>query len=130
MIGYCDYALKQGTGDAAFIIITDFLYLPNNGNLTGQEFNIWAGDDVTKLGKVISQSSGYIQNTSLNVNSGGVLLNDIAEATYLSAPGDSGGTVYLTGSRKVVGIHQGSSTFTALFCKVSNISSRLGINYY
>lgn len=130
MIGYCDYSLKQGTVDAAFIIITDFSYLPNNGNLTGQEFNIWAGDDVTKLGKVISQSSGYIQNTSLNVNSGGVLLNDIAEATYLSAPGDSGGTVYLTGSRKVVGIHQGSSTFTALFCKVSNISSRLGINYY
>lgn len=128
-IGYCDYSIKQGTVDAAFIVITNYSYLPDNGNLTGEEFNIWAGDNVTKLGKVISQSSGYIQSTSINVNSSGVLLTDMAEATYLSAPGDSGGTVYLNGSRKVVGIHQGSASFTAIFCKVSNISSRLNINF-
>lgn len=130
MIGYCDYSIMQGSLDVAFIVVTNFSYPYNNGNLTGQESYIWAGDDVTKLGMVIAQSSGYISNTSLNVNASGVLLNDMAEATYLSAPGDSGGPVYLTGSRKIVGIHNGSGSFTAYFCKVSNISSQLGINYY
>lgn len=129
-IGTCDYSIQAGSVDAAFISIPDFSNMPDNGNLTGEEFNIWAGDDVTKLGARIYQSDGYIVSTSIGVNSEGIYLTDVAEATYLSAGGDSGGPVYLTSSRRVVGIHQGSSSFTAIFVKVSNISSQLNASFY
>lgn len=122
--------MKSGSTDAAFVVVTDFSYTLNNGNLTGEERNIWAGDNITKLGQTIAISNGQIVSTSVNVNSDGVRLTDMAEATYLSAGGDSGGAVYLTGSNKLVGIHQGSATFTAIFTKISNVSSTLNVTFY
>lgn len=130
LIGYCQYSVKSGSTDAAFVVVTDFSYTLNNGNLTGEERNIWAGDNITKLGQTIAISNGQIVSTSVNVNSDGVRLTDMAEATYLSAGGDSGGAVYLTGSNKLVGIHQGSATFTAIFTKISNVSSTLNVTFY
>lgn len=130
VIGTCDYSINAGSVDAAFVSIPNYSYMPNNGNLTGEEFNFWAGDDVTKLGATIYQSDGYVVSTSASVNADGVRLTDVAEATYLSAPGDSGGPVYLTSSRKLLGIHQGSGSFNAFFIKVSNISSQLNASFY
>ena len=51
------------------------------------------------------------------------------EATYLSAFGDSGGPVYLTDSKKVIGIHKGSTAFTSIFVKVDNIASKLNAHF-
>lgn len=129
-IGYCQYSVKSGSADAAFVVVTDLSYTLSNGNLTGEEHNIWAGDKITKLGQTIAVSDGEIVSTSVNVNSEGVFLTDMAEATYLSAGGDSGGAVYLKGSNKVVGIHQGSASFTTIFTKVSNVSSALNVTFY
>lgn len=130
VIGYCQYSIKANSTDAAFVVITDFSYTIDNGSLEGEEYNIWAGDYVTKLGQTIPISEGYITSTSTSVNASGVLLTDLAEATYLSANGDSGGAVYLSGNNKVVGIHQGSTNFTALFTKLSNISPVLNVTFY
>lgn len=130
LIGYCDYSVKSGSADAAFVVVTDYSYTLSNENLTGEEHTIWAGDKVTKLGQTIAKSDGQIVSTSINVNSNGVHLTDMAESTYLSAGGDSGGAVYLQGSNKLVGIHQGSATFTAIFTKISNVSSALNVTFY
>lgn len=130
IIGSCEESIQSGSVDAAFVRVTNFSYMPDNGNLAGEENTIWAGDNVTKLGHTISQSDGYITSTSLNANVDGIWYSDIAEATYMSAPGDSGGPIYLTGNRRVVGIHQGSSAFNALFVKVSNISWQLNAHFY
>lgn len=128
-IGNCDYSIQGGSVDAAFISITDFSNVPSNGDLTGEEYYFWAGESVTKLGQTISKSEGYITSTSANVNAEGISYTDMGEATYLSAPGDSGGPVYLTSGRKIIGIHKGSSTFTATFVKVANIASTLNAHF-
>lgn len=128
-IGSCDYSIQGGSVDAAFISVTSFSNILNNGDLIGEEYNIWAGDNVTKLGQTISQSEGYITSTNLNVNVGGINYTDMGEATYLSAIGDSGGAVYLTDSKKVVGIHKGSAAFSAIFVKVNNIASKLNAHF-
>ena len=129
LIGSCDLSIQGGSVDAAFISITNFSLVPNNGNLTGEEYNIWAGDNVTKLGETIAQSEGYITSTNANVNVGGISYTDMGEATYLSASGDSGGPVYLTNSKKVIGIHKGSTAFTSIFVKVDNITSKLNAHF-
>lgn len=129
LIGSCDLSIQGGSVDAAFISITNFSLVPNNGNLTGEEYNIWAGDNVTKLGETIAQSEGYITSTNANVNVGGISYTDMGEATYLSASGDSGGPVYLTNSKKVIGIHKGSTAFTSIFVKVDNIASKLNAHF-
>lgn len=129
LIGSCDFSIQGGSVDAAFISITNFSIVPNNGNLTGEEYNIWAGDNVTKLGETIAQSEGYITSTNANVNADGIYYTDMGEATYLSAFGDSGGPVYLTDSKKVIGIHKGSTAFTSIFVKVDNIASRPNANF-
>lgn len=82
-----------------------------------------------KLRLKISKSNSYIISTSANVNADGINYTDMGEATYLSAPGNSGGPVYLTSSRKIIGIHRGSSTFTATFVKVANIASTLNAHF-
>lgn len=130
IIGYCQYSIKAGSADAAFVIVTDLSYTLNNGVLTGEERNIWAGDLITKLGQTTGKTDGQIVSTSVNVNSEGVFLTDMAEATYLSGGGDSGGAVYLSGSNKLVGIHQGGATFNAIFTKISNVSSALNATFY
>lgn len=129
LIGSCDYSIQGGSVDAAFISVTNFSTIPNNGDLTGEEYNIWAGDNVTKLGETISQSEGYITSTNANINAEGISYTDMGEATYLSASGDSGGPVYLTSSKKVIGIHKGSAAFTAIFVKVDNIASKLNAHF-
>lgn len=129
LIGSCDYSIQGGSVDAAFISVTSFPNMPNNGDLTGEEYNIWAGDNVTKLGQTISQSEGYITSTNANINAGGISYTDMGEATYLSASGDSGGPVYLTNSKKVIGIHKGSTAFTAIFVKIDNIASKLNAHF-
>lgn len=129
LIGSCDFSIQGGSVDAAFISITNFSIVPNNGNLIGEEYNIWAGDNVTKLGETIAQSEGYITSTNANVNAGGISYTDMGEATYLSASGDSGGPVYLTNSKKVIGIHKGSTAFTSIFVKVDNIASKLNAHF-
>ena len=53
----------------------------------------------------------------------------MGETTYLSAFGDSGGPVYLTDSKKVIGIHKGSTAFTSIFVKVDNIASKLNAHF-
>lgn len=130
LIGNCDNSIQSGSVDAAFISVTSFTTVPNNGDLTGEEYYIWAGDNVTKLGQTISQSEGYITSTNANINAEGISYTDMGEATYLSAPGDSGGPVYLTSSKKVVGIHKGSAAFTSIFVKVDNIASKLNAHFY
>lgn len=130
LIGYCDYSVKSGSADAAFVIVTDYTYTLSNGNLTGEDHTIWAGENVTKLGQTIAKSDGQIVSTSISVNANGVRLTDMAEATYLSAGGDSGGAVYVPGGNKLVGIHQGSSSFTSLFTKISNVTSALNVMFY
>lgn len=130
LIGYCQYSVKANSTDAAFVVVTNFSYTLDNGYLEGEEYNIWAGDYVTKLGQTIAISEGYITNTSVGVNANGVHLSDMAEATYLSAGGDSGGAVYLSGNNKVVGVHHGSTDFSAIFTKISNISSVLNVMFY
>ena len=129
LIGSCDFSIQGGSVDAAFISITNFSIVPNNGNLTGEEYNIWAGDNVTKLGETIAQSEGYITSTNANVNADGIYYTDMGETTYLSAFGDSGGPVYLTDSKKVIGIHKGSTAFTSIFVKVDNIASKLNAHF-
>lgn len=135
-IGTCQLSVHSGSTDAAFIVPTNFNYYVSNGDLTGEELTIWAGDNVTKRGQTIAQSPGYIVSTSVTVSSKNQVtgvsttLRDMAEATYLSAGGDSGGPVYLTANKKIVGIHQSGTAFTSIFCKVSNIRSSLNAYYY
>lgn len=144
-IGIVSATAQSGSVDAAYVAITSSVYemenkvfySNNSGGTVGESLNTTIGEPVVgstvyKSGSKTYLTSGKVQYTSFDLYFNGHTITDLAQASYSSVNGDSGGTVYepfytMTLPNTTVGIHMASRGF---FVKASNIKSRLGVVRY
>lgn len=145
LIGVVRKRQYSGSVDAAFVEVTNSDYVIGNkvrysdsaGNTGGVTLNTTASDPVRnqtvyKSGSSTYLTSGKVTSTSYDGYISGTYFTDLAVASYKSASGDSGGTIYapfytMQNPYTTVGIHKASG---GAFVKAKNASNALGITRY
>lgn len=145
-IGTVYSSQQSGSVDAAFVRLTNtsnyslanaVYYNDTTSYIGGVSLNSQIADPVAnatvyKSGSTTRLTDGTVSSTSIDYYLGGIVLKDLARASYDSASGDSGGTVYEAFSPysvpyTTVGIHVIAGGF---FVKANNIASALNVTRY
>lgn len=144
VVGKCTKrSFDNSKADASFIEITNKLYIPTNniscgGILSTINKSVPEGGSVNLCGSSSFSQTGKVLFTNRQVKTirDGVeyTINDVVEADYTSAPGDSGGLIYTVsgGLRYTTGIHtgRGGENNNAFYSKSDNVNLELGVVRY
>lgn len=131
-VATCEKGMHQGTVDAAFCKMSSgwnmllAVYGVTYNPINPFEGTTVEGSWVKKYG-ANGYSEGYVINDSYDTWVNSVYMMDLAQTTYGSTGGDSGGLILSQDNGYIMGIHQSGGSAGGNYCKVGNINYMLGL---
>lgn len=131
---------ESGSVDAAFVQVTNDDYTPvNTINGTSNKLSTTisepgVGTVINKSGASTGITSGKVLSKNVTITLDGIIQTNLTSASYESAGGDSGGTIYSyissTNTRLTLGIHCAEKNGIRYYIKANEINQALGTSRY